>query len=145
MNTLPEKELKFFEMDRFAKKTGIKLLDASPGMAKAELLITEEHLNAANVANGGAVFTLADFAFAVASNSHGNIALGISTNIQFIRSTPCGKKLTAIAKEISLGKKLGHYAIDVLDDENRAIALMTGIVYRKSDSIPSSSAQILNQ
>lgn len=136
MNGLPEKEMKFFENDRFAKKLGIKLLEAGPGSAKAEMEITEHHLNAANVVNGGAVFTLADFAFAVASNSHGQISLGINANIQFIRSTRNGK-ITAVAKEISLGKKLGHYFIEVQDETLNTIAIMTGIVYRKSEALPS--------
>lgn len=138
MKSLPEKELKFFENDRFARQIGIKLLEAGPGMAKAEMEITENHLNAANVVHGGAVFSLADFTFAVASNSHGHIALSINSNIQFIRSTAKGK-IIAIAKEISLSKKLGHYSIEVQDETQNTIAVMTGMVYRKNAIIPSLS------
>lgn len=137
MNTLPEKEMKFFENDQFAKKIGVKLLEAGPGFAKAEMKIIDYHLNAVNVVHGGAVFTLADFAFAVASNSHGHIALSINSNIQFIRSTSRGK-ITAVAKEISLSKKLGHYSIEVQDETQNTIAFMTGIVYRKNEVLPSS-------
>ena len=135
----PENEIIFFKNDRFARLSGIKLLEAAPGSAKAEMKITEHHLNAANVVHGGAIFTLADFAFAVASNSHGHIALSINSNIQFIRSAS-GGKITAYAREISLTKKLGHYSIEVKDENQNTIAVMTGIVYRKSEVIPSTEA-----
>ncbi len=140
MNRLsPEIETDFFKNDRFAKLSGIKLLESAPGSAKAEMEITGHHLNAANVVHGGAIFTLADFAFAVASNSHGHIALSINSNIQFIRSVSDGK-ITAYAREISLTKKLGHYLIEVKDENQNTIAAMTGIVYRKTELIPSPSS-----
>ena len=77
MNPLFSDYLKIFEKDRFAKTSGIRLLEASPGYAKAEMVINENHLNAVGVVQGGAIFTLADFTFAVASNSHGKMALAI--------------------------------------------------------------------
>ena len=139
MKTLPETEIKFFEKDRFARKTGIRLLEASPGFARAEMDITPDHLNAAGVVNGGAVFTLADFAFAVASNSHGQIALSINASIQYIRATARGK-ITACAKEAGLSRKLGHYSIEVEDESKNTIAIMTGIVYTKKEALPSDTS-----
>ena len=68
----------FFKNDRFARLSGIELLDAGPGWAKAQMAVGDQHLNAADVVHGGALFTLADLVFAVASNSHGRLALGIN-------------------------------------------------------------------
>ena len=96
----------FFEKDRFAKNAGIQLLEVSPGFARAQMKIGENHLNAVGVVQGGAMFTLADFAFAVASNSHGRVALAIQTEISFFKSVTSGV-LTAVAREISLHNKLG--------------------------------------
>ena len=62
---------KFFtEQDHFAQHTGIELLNVEAGKAWAKLEIRACHMNGAKTVHGGAIFTLADFAFAVASNSH---------------------------------------------------------------------------
>ena len=57
----------FFKNDRFAMEAGIKLTEVRPGYAKAELKVNEHHLNAGNVVQGGALFTLADLAIAAAA------------------------------------------------------------------------------
>ena len=49
--------------DRFAVNAGVELLEIQPGYAKARMLITQNHLNAGGVCQGGALFTLADLAF----------------------------------------------------------------------------------
>ena len=36
-------------------------------------------------AQGGAIFTLADFTFAAASNAHGIVAVGINVNITYLK------------------------------------------------------------
>ncbi len=52
--------IEFFKNDRFATEAGITLSEVRPGYAKAKLKINEHHLNAGNVVQGGALFTLAD-------------------------------------------------------------------------------------
>src|SRR5690606_15864908 len=70
--------------DLMAKHLGIELLEVGEGRARARMPIQSFHMNSANVVHGGAVFTLADFAFAAASNSHGQLALSISASIMFM-------------------------------------------------------------
>ena len=79
---------------------GIKLVEVKPGYAKANMEITDKHLNAVNIVQGGVIFTLADFAFEAASNSYGQVSLGINANISYFQP-PKGKILIAEAKEIS--------------------------------------------
>jgi acyl-CoA thioesterase len=134
MNQSLSDYLKFFEKDRYAKISGIQLIEASAGYAKAEMVITENHLNAVGVVQGGAIFTLADFTFAVASNSHGKLALAIDAEISFFKSSTSGT-LTAVAHEISLHNKLATYLIDILNDKNERIAHFKGTVYRKNEII----------
>jgi acyl-CoA thioesterase len=67
--------------DQFAKHSGIELLDVSKGTAKARMQIKKEHLNGIGIVHGGAIFTLADFVFAAASNSHGILAVAINVSI----------------------------------------------------------------
>lgn len=67
MGTLKE----MLSADRFAAEAGVELLEISPGYAKARMKVTEKHLNAGGVCQGGALFTLADLAFAAVANSRG--------------------------------------------------------------------------
>lgn len=132
---MEEKEIKkLFSKDRFANELGMELISSTPGYAKTSLKIEERHLNAANVAHGGAIFSLADLAFAIASNSRGRVALSIQASISYIKAVK-GGRIFAEAKEISLGDKLAHYLIEITDDSNEKIAVMNGTVYRKKETI----------
>lgn len=121
-----------FLRDRFAAFAGIELLDAAPGRARVTMTIEEHHLNAVDVAHGGAIFTLADFAFAVAGNSHGPQALAIQTSIHFVRAAAIGDRLVAEACEISCGPRLATYAIEVKRGED-LIATMQALAWRRGE------------
>jgi acyl-CoA thioesterase len=113
----------------FEKRIGVKILEAKKGYAKTYLKITEEHLNAMGVAHGGAIFTLADAAFANAANYGSEEAVAIQANISFMKPTRKGENLTAEAVKVSESRKIGFYNITVTS-EQRAIAFFTGVVYR---------------
>ncbi len=119
----------FITHDRFASFLGIELLEAGEGKAKAKLEITEDHLNAVNIAHGGAIFSLADLAFAAASNSYGEVAVAINANISYLK--PSGKGvLYAEAFEISRNRKLATYTINIKNEEGELIASFQGTAYR---------------
>ena len=61
--------------DQLGRLLGIEILSAELGQDMARVTVKREHLNSANMAHGGLVFTLADISFAVASNSYGRIAV----------------------------------------------------------------------
>ncbi|MBW2247887.1 MAG: PaaI family thioesterase [Deltaproteobacteria bacterium] len=124
----------FFKNDRFAEHVGIELLEVSEGRAKAKMEIKEHHLNGIDIAHGGAIFSLADLAFAVASNSHKTIALGINASISYLKAAASGT-LIAEAKEVSLNPKLATYEVRVTDETDDIIAIFLGTVYRKKDKI----------
>jgi len=130
-----EKIKAFFKKgDDFASNIGIKLLDVHYGYAKAMLKITDFHLNNAGVAHGGAIFTLADFAFAVASNSFGKVSLAINTSISFMHAVRAGEELTAEAKLIDESKRLGTYEVVVKSGEKK-VAFFTGTVYKTKSNV----------
>ncbi|MCK4379127.1 MAG: PaaI family thioesterase [Deltaproteobacteria bacterium] len=122
----------FQKRDRFAKHVGIKLMEAAEGKAKVRLKIEEHHLNGVNLVHGGVIFSLADFAFAVASNSHGTLALGINANISYVKSAKDGI-LTAEAMEVAKNSKLATYQIDITNEKAELIAVFQGTVYRKKN------------
>jgi len=122
-------KLFFKEGKDFSKNIGIELMEVGYGYAKAKLKITEFHLNQAGVAHGGAVFTLADFAFAVASNSFGKVSLAINTSISFIHASKAGDVLIAEAKLVDESNRLATYEVVVKNGEKKA-AFFTGTVYK---------------
>ncbi len=119
-----------FSRDRFASRCGIKLEKVSEGHAIARMKVDEFHLNGAGVVHGGAIFTLADFAFAAASNSYGRLALAINASISFFRALPSGI-LIAEAKEVSRSKRLATYEVRVISEAGDIVALFHGTVYIK--------------
>ncbi|MDR3200071.1 MAG: PaaI family thioesterase [Spirochaetales bacterium] len=119
------------EKDKFAQYTGIQLVKAEPGYALARLeVVQEKHLNGVGFVQGGAIFTLADFAFAAASNEAGNPTLGINATISYIKG-PRGKVLTAEAKEVSATNRLCTYEINVCDENGEIAAKMMATGYIK--------------
>ena len=124
----------FFKNDRFAGCVGIEILEASEGRAKTRLEIKDEHLNAMNIAHGGAIFTLADLTFAVASNSHGNVAVALNVNISFVKSAGKGM-LYAEAAETSRNHKIATYSILITNAQGELIASAQGMAYRKKELI----------
>ena len=124
----------FFARDRFAALAGIEIVESGPGHCTARMVIGDKHLNAAGVVQGGAIFTLADLAFAVASNSHGQLALAINVNISFLAAVSTGT-LSATATEVCDPNRIGAYDVLVTDERDRAIARFNGLVYRKQQKL----------
>lgn len=110
--------------------------DAGPGTARVSMTVRPEFLNAAGLCHGGAIFSLADVAFALACNSHGTMALALETSMNFIRPAPDGEKLTAVATEISLGKTTGLYTVTVTSGGEKPVAFMKATAYRFPEALP---------
>jgi len=124
----------FTKNDKFAEHAGIELLEVSEGKAKAKMEIKPHHLNGVKTVHGAAIFALADLVFAVASNSHGTIAMGINVNISYLKAVKEGV-LFAEATEVSINPKLATYVIHVTDDSDDLVATFQGMVYRKKEAI----------
>jgi acyl-CoA thioesterase len=124
----------FLQGDEFVKHCGIELVSVAPGHAVTRMLVQPWHLNAIGIAQGGAIFTLADYAFAAASNAHGTVAVGVNVSITYMKSVTSGL-LTAEAREVDLNPKLASYTVNVTDEAGQLIAIFQGLVYRKSQPI----------
>ena len=127
---------KQIETEPFGKKFGLKLVDVRKGYAKVEMVFTRDMENMFGMAHGGAIFSLIDAAFEVASNSHGTMAVALNMNVNYMASPAKGSKLTAEAKEINKTKKTAAYNITVTDDKNNLIASCQSIVYRMEKPLP---------
>ncbi len=118
------------EGDRFAADNGMQLIEVREGYARAEMVVTRHHLNAAGVCQGGAYFTLADLAFAAVTNSHGNITLGIQNSITFLQSAHEGDTLIAEAEETFNHHRLPFCEIRVSNQRGELVCIVTGSAYR---------------
>jgi acyl-CoA thioesterase len=126
-----QKYLDFFaENDHFAQHCGIELIEVEKSYALAKMEIKPIHMNGAGVVHGGAIFSLADFAFAAAANRHGNMTLAVSATANYINPAYSGT-LYAKAEELNRSRKLGHYQVTIKDDKEQLIAQFQGTAYCK--------------
>lgn len=123
---------RYLEQDGLAALLGIELLDVARGRARVRLRIDERHLNGVGVVHGGTLFTLADVAFAAASNSHGTLALALDAQIGFVKALTSGT-LVASAREEARTTRIGRYVVRVEEEGGELVALFHGTVYRKKE------------
>jgi acyl-CoA thioesterase len=119
-----------FENDRFASGNGMHVVELRRGFARAEMTVEPRHHNAVGILQGGALFTLADLAFAAASNSHGVLAVACQTDLTFFKAVRSGK-LTATAEEISRTRRLSTCVIRITDQDQELVGLFKGVAYIK--------------
>jgi len=92
--------------------------------------VQKTHTNALGFTHGGAIFSLADYAFAHACNFGDNVAVALQVSINFLKPSVEGDLLTAEAVRISDGKTTGIYQVTVRKDD-KPVALFTGLAFKK--------------
>jgi len=118
--------------DAFAALTGITLEHVEPGLARARLALEPRHLNGVGIAQGGAIFTLADFAFAAAANSTGGVAVAIDVSISFLKAVTGGALRAEARVEASSGR-ISTCLVRVTDEEGTLVAIFKGSAYRRKE------------
>ncbi|HDP26446.1 MAG TPA: PaaI family thioesterase [Deltaproteobacteria bacterium] len=125
---------RYFSGDRFAELCGIEIVETGPGYALTRLEVTDHHLNSLKMMHGGALFALADQAFAVAVHTGGKVALAINISISYLKAAR-GKVLVARAQEIARTSRLATCRIDITDEHDDLIATLHGMAYIKNQAI----------
>ena len=124
------------EQEPFGRKFGITLVDLKEGHARVEMRFTSDMENMFGMAHGGAIFSLMDAAFEVASNSHGTMAVALNMNINYLATPSKGAMLTAEAREINKTKRTAAYDIRATDDSGKLLASCQALVYRLEKPLP---------
>ena len=120
-----------FAADRYAvEATGIAIQRVGSHEAQCLLVVEERHCNARGMAMGGALYTLADFAAAVAANSDDLEAdelhwVTTDSAVHYLSPAPRGASLHAVCRAIKHGRTTALYQtiIESLDNEGRTHAV----------------------
>ncbi len=125
MGTLAEAR-EMFAKDRFATvATGCVIEETGKDYAKCSMVITDDHRNAYGGVMGGAIYTLADFAFAVASNfDKEGATVSVVGQASFLSSSK-GSVLFAETELIKDGRSNCFYSVRVTDDHRKLIAIVS--------------------
>ena len=124
-----EEAREFFKNDRFAAANGVVIDSLDDEKCICSMVINDNHRNALGGVMGGAIFTLADFAFAVASNNDHRPTVAMDINIHYL-SPPKGEKMFAQTKCVKSGRTTSIFEIMVTDDTGRDVALFIGTGYK---------------
>ena len=119
-----------YNNDPFSKLLGMELLEINEGFCKLQMKVSNDMLNGFGIAHGGITYSLADSALAFASNSRGIQSVSIETSINHLSKVVEGDTLTAISEEKNLTGRTALYLINIINQNNQAVALFKGIVFR---------------
>jgi acyl-CoA thioesterase len=114
------------ENDRATRTLGMQVTEVGPGNATLTMVVREDMLNGHDTCHGGLITTLADSAFAFACNSHGELTVAASINVDFLAPGRVGDLLTARAFEVSKAGRTGLYDCEVRNQRGERIAVFRG-------------------
>lgn len=119
-----------FARDEASRHLGMQITRVAPGKATLTMPITRRMIQGHGSCHGGYLFTLADSAFAFASNSYNKATVGSGCSIDYMLGAHEGDVLTASAAEQSRGNRTGVYDITITNQHNQVIALFRGKSYQ---------------
>jgi acyl-CoA thioesterase len=122
--------IKKMKEEPFAKKFNIRLIEVDEGYAKVQMIFTPDMENMFGMAHGGAIFSLIDGAFQIASNSYGTMAVALSMTIHYFASPEKGDTITAEAKEVNRTKKIATYDVRATNSSGKLLASSQSLAYR---------------
>lgn len=115
----------FFIKDKFAMvTTGIDILEVGDHYAKCSFKVDERHENATGHVMGGAIYTLADFTFAVTTNTRESLTVTAVSQISYL-GTPKGDVLYGESKLLKDGKRNCFYEITITDNLGTLVAVVS--------------------
>lgn len=104
--------------------TGIEIDAVGEKYAKCSLKLNESHLNATGQVMGGALFTLADFTFAVAANFKQSVTVTTVSQISYLGPVK-GDVLYSESKLLKDGKRNCFYQILITDNLGTEVAIVS--------------------
>lgn len=122
--------IKAMDTCEFVVRNDIKVVSATEDEVRV-VMEPDGNRNALGSIHGGAIFSLADQAFAVAANMNGGSQVSISAHITYIR--PATGRLEAVAKKIGETRRTSTYQVEVFEGD-KMVAVFQGIGYKLKSS-----------
>lgn len=117
MESVSEETYERIESDPFCATLGIELVDLEPGNATTRLTLRDGHCNFHGTPHGGAIYTLADAAFAAACNAGEARRIALETNVSYLASASVGETLVAVAEETHASRRTAEYRVLVRSED----------------------------
>ena len=126
-----EEAREYFSNDRFATENGMAIDELDAEHSVCSMTLSARHRNAYGGVMGGAIFTLADFAFATLTNDRERVTVAQQVSVNYL-SAPKGERLTAKARWRKDGRTSCVVVVDVSDDAGRDVAQFVGTGFKMS-------------
>lgn len=125
---------KMYNHDPFSQWLGIERVSESPGTCVLRMTVRDEMLNGFGIAHGSISYAIADSALAFASNGYGRKCVSIDTQISHLYPCRKGDVITATARELNRSRKLGHYEVEIKNQDDKPVAHFRGTVFIKPEN-----------
>ena len=129
---MSQADMSIVQRDQFAKLVGVEIVEVGAGRARLKMHVKPHHLNGIGIVQGGAIFTLADTAFAAACNSRGATTVAIHADISYVKAAR-GPVLWAEASDVKDGK-VGVYEVKIFEGDDHGgkeiVASFQGVSYQ---------------
>ena len=107
------------DRDRLARTLNFRIAVQREDSAEVLARADEPFLNGVNIAHGGFLFALCDYASALASNTETRTAITSASSIDFIEPALPGAELLAVAELSASTPKTGVYRVYITDAQTR--------------------------
>ena len=111
----------------FDDEIGLTYLDVSPDGARAQLTITDRHLQPHGIVHGGVYCSIVESVASVSAstwfkaNGGGDKVVGVNNNTDFLRAITAGA-VTAVSTPIHRGRRQQIWLIEITDTNARLVA-----------------------
>jgi acyl-CoA thioesterase len=121
---------KMLATDALSRWLGLEVLEIAPRRSTCRMVVRQEMVNGFGTSHGGIVFSLADSAFAFATNASGRLSVAIDCSISYPAAVHPGDVLTAVAVEESASNRLAFCDVTVRNQAETIVGHFRGTVYR---------------
>jgi acyl-CoA thioesterase len=124
---------KLVDSDPMSRYLGLELVELDEARAVTKFKPTEDHLTALKRIQGGAIFSQADHAIAMAASTLGGTVVTIEVKINFLASAGAGDTLIAEARPLDVKRKISLWQVEIRKESGELIAICQGLAYHAWD------------
>jgi acyl-CoA thioesterase len=122
----PKDRFKAIDQSEFSTFMGMRTLEVSESEVRVEMDL-EGKLNSVGTGHGGAIFSLADQAFAIACNMGEQTQVARSASIKYVK--PARGRLVAVARKVKEDEKGSVYRVEVTSADV-VVAVFEGVGHK---------------